>query len=119
MSLLATHLALTAARTRSAIAEPCRIANTSNFNTLDAGGDRRERSWTELSAAPRQSRACQSGTIEFGPLWNGPALRPAFVAQVLGQVIMNHPSRAAGLAVLCYRHGAAQVSSALLLDVSI
>jgi hypothetical protein len=32
-------------------------------------------------------RASQSGTTSNAPLWNGPRLQAAFVAQVLGQVL--------------------------------
>ncbi len=35
----------------------------------------------------RRSHVSRSGTDDYAPLWHGPRLRPAFVAQVLGQVL--------------------------------
>lgn len=30
---------------------------------------------------------CQDGTAGFDPFWDGPRLRPAFVTQLLGQIM--------------------------------
>lgn len=47
-------------------------------------------------ASPR--RTCQIGTDPHASFWNGPRLRPAFVAQVLGQVMAggDMPDASAG-----------------------
>jgi hypothetical protein len=39
------------------------------------------------AAAQNRRALCQSGTQEHAPLWNGPRLRSAFAAQVLGQAM--------------------------------
>lgn len=36
---------------------------------------------------------CQDDTRGFDPLWDGPRLRPAFVAQLMGQVMPAHTAR--------------------------
>lgn len=119
MRLTATHQTLTTAHAHGARAEPLCIDNACDFNRLDSGRSGGERRWSELSKNKAHLQSYQNGTNQCAPLWNGPALRPAFVAQVLGQVIMGRPDRASELAVLRYRNGAPQVASRLLLDVSI
>lgn len=48
---------------------------------------------------------CQYETEVCGPFWNGPRLRPAFVAQVLGQAMeKERPARA----LAAYREALAQ-----------
>ncbi len=63
----------------------------------------------------RQADLSQSGTSNFAPVWHGPLLKPTFVAQVLGQVLMdNRPPPSAG-GPSAYRR-TAQVGSGLLLS---
>ena len=38
-------------------------------------------------------RPCQYGTDEYASFWNGPRLRPAFAAQVLGQALRTPPAQ--------------------------
>lgn len=87
--------------------ERVRGAGTSNSSrTLDgecAGEEPYARS------APRRAPVSQIGTEESAPLWNGPRLRPAFVAQVLGQVMMDPRERASSLAPAAYRERRAQI----------
>ncbi len=64
------------------------IGDANASRTLDgecAGDDAFRRSARGDRRAPLVSR---TGTESAAPLWNGPRLRPAFVAQVLGQVMM-------------------------------
>lgn len=118
MTLAATYTTATTVQIRSARAEPRRIKNVSNFNTLGSGRGQPEHLCTELSTGLIESDACQIGTLECAPLWHGPMLRPAFVAQVLGQVMMNRPDRANLQATLSYRHRAPRISLSLF-DVRI
>src|SRR5471032_1506137 len=107
MSLLAAQRAVKAAHTRGASAEPRRIAKASFSNTF---GDNRETSEERRdghSAPPCQLQMCQSGTTRSAPPWNGPYPRPAFVAQVLGQVMMEGRIQTPDLIVLAYRRGVA------------
>lgn len=54
---------------------------------------------------------CQEGTKTRDPFWDGPRLKPAFVTQLLGQVM---PGGAAPAPARAY--GESQASAALLLD---
>jgi hypothetical protein len=57
----------------------------------------------------RHGPASRIGTTAYDPLWNGPRLRPAFVAQVLGQVMMDGRQEALRLALPAYRGESAQI----------
>lgn len=55
---------------------------------------------------------CQDETVRFDPFWDGPRLKPAFVAQLLGQVMPDaHKSMAAQTV-----YGAAVPRAARLVD---
>jgi hypothetical protein len=49
---------------------------------------------TACANSRTRARTSQSGTHFEAPLWNGPRLRPAFVAQVLGQAFATAASPA-------------------------
>jgi len=103
----------------TAAAPPARIRNivrgaqaSNNSRTLDG-----ERSF----GAPPRAETLQpatlatlsrSGTVAGAPLWNGPALRPAFVAQVIGQVMMD----ATRSAPSAYRKAVAQIPAGSFVD---
>ena len=57
----------------------------------------------------RHAQASRIGTTAYAPLWNGPRLRPAFVAQVLGQVMMDGREEALRLALPAYRGEPSQI----------
>ncbi len=57
----------------------------------------------------RRADMSRIGTTAYAPLWNGPRLRPAFVAQVLGQVMMDGRGEALRLALPAYRSEPAQI----------
>ena len=63
----------------------------------------------------RRRQSSHNGTTEVASLWNGPTLRPAFVAQVLGQVMMD--GAAASLAAQAYRGRIAKIACLLDADV--
>ena len=85
------------------------IGKSNSSHTFDGecGGD------DDVRGAPfadrRRAAATQFGTSGDAPLWNGPRLRPAFVAQVLGQVMMDARATALSLAPAAYRERGAQI----------
>jgi hypothetical protein len=60
-----------------------------------------------FAAAPHAQNLSQSETGEHAPLWYGPRLRPAFVAQVLGQLLYPAPPDATSAAA-AYEEGLAR-----------
>ena len=76
-----------------------------------AGGNR-------FRAQLRQSPPSHSGTRETAPLWYGPRLRPAFVAQVIGQILYPE-NRDPRPALAAYDERAARASSRAVLNRSI
>jgi hypothetical protein len=78
-------------------------------------GERRHKDVHTITPAPSRThpRLSQIETASHDPNWNGPRLAAPFVAQVLGQVLMQDDSRRSALSA--YR-GEAQVFSALLCD---
>jgi hypothetical protein len=118
MSLLAAQRAVKAAHKGGAGAEPRRIAKASLSNAFGDDRETSEECWDGHSAPPCQLQMYQSGTTRSAPLWNGPSLRPAFVAQVLGQVMMEGHIQTPDLIVLEYRRGVSRSPAATLLDRS-
>ena len=103
------------APSRSAVAPVCPLENSNRFNDVGDDGPALERRRFDRPAAahaPASSRIETSGA----PLWNGPRLRPVFVAQVIGQVTMYDRRRAARLAHAAYDRVATDIPAALLLD---
>jgi hypothetical protein len=67
-----------------------------------------------------RSAACQNDTAPAPSHWDGPRLRPAFVAQVIGQVLMNTQSRALVWAPSAYRQrNPPKIALGRLLDTGI
>ena len=97
----------------------CDARNDSQSKTLGSseGFDERQRRPHPVSDAGPQ--ACQNGTGEFAPLWNGPRLRPVFVAQVLGQVMMDHRQQTSSLSRAAYLSGPAILSPAMFFNDSV
>jgi hypothetical protein len=88
------------------------IGDANASRTLDgecAGEDAFRRSTRGDRRAPLLSR---SGTDAYAPLWNGPRLSPAFVAQVLGQVMMTQSVQPAA----AYRSVPAQIPNGSFFD---
>ena len=82
-------------------------ASTSrSLNGEDAGEEAFGRS---AQGDRRRADASRIGTNAYAPLWNGPRLQPAFVAQVLGQVMMDGREEALRLALPAYRGEPAQI----------
>ena len=83
------------------------IGDANASRTLDGecpgDGDFQRRAQTDR----RRAAVCQIATGSAAPYWNGPRLRPAFVAQVLGQVMMV--GQASDLAPPAYRSQTAQI----------
>lgn len=119
MSLLPVPSAIASASSHRAVHRVRGVGDANSSDTLDGerGDDTAPR---KRAAADRRMPApSRIGTISFDPLWNGPCLRPAFVAQVLGQVMMDAREEASRLAPSAYRGRAAQVAPALLFDCEI
>jgi hypothetical protein len=66
-------------------------------------------------AGHERRRASHSGTTSNAPLWNGPRLQAAFVAQVLGQVL-SPPSSNPQSALAAYQRNDVRVLQSRLLD---
>jgi hypothetical protein len=63
--------------------------------------------------------ACEmsrTGTFEHAPLWYGPRLRPAFVAQVLGQVFATGETCDPRSVAITYEEGGATGTAPARLD---
>ena len=56
------------------------------YNHLSSGAQDEPPAGTEHGAQKQAPLASRPGTERFDPYWHGPRLKPAFVAQVLGQV---------------------------------
>ena len=89
MSLTPTSTVTTSApllRARSASRGPAGINDSSRLGSESTGED-----GTRAAADRRREdrKLSHFGTQAGEPLWNGPRLNPAFVAQVLGQVMME------------------------------
>ena len=92
------------------------IGDSNASRTLDgecAGEDELRRGAQPHRLAVQPSR---NGTQATAPLWNGPRLKPAFVAQVLGQVMMDPQARALSLAPAAYRREGAQIAHGSFFD---
>lgn len=113
MTVLPTLASASAAAAARAVAAPRAVGKANSSRTLDgecAGDDTLP---FAARTAERRRASCQIGTAEIAPLWNGPRLRPAFVAQVLGQVMMDAQARALELAPAAYRERGAQIARLL------
>ena len=66
------------------VAKPCAASDFRNDTAAD------DHAANRFSGRSRAQGPSHSGTAEHAPLWYGPRLRPAFVAQLLGQVL--HPT---------------------------
>jgi hypothetical protein len=112
MSLSTTTLpnaAALPARTRNIV----RSAQASNdFRTLDGERHSSARMRGETRPTATITTASRSGTVSGAPLWNGPTLRPAFVAQVIGQVMMDEKRSAPS----AYREALAQIPPGSFID---
>jgi len=115
------NLLPTSSQTISAAVLRARLASrglgqSNHSNTLGGEGAAEERSG---DAAPRRRATdtlSQFGTKDSEPLWNGPRLMPAFVAQVLGQVMMDTRDRASALAPAAYRQPGTQIAPGTFFD---
>lgn len=116
MNVLPTLASASATGAARALGPARDIGKANSSRTLDGecAGDEAFRG--ETRTGERRRAPCQFGTIEVAPLWNGPRLRPAFVAQVLGQVMMDGQARGRELAPAAYRKGAQIPRGALLND---
>jgi hypothetical protein len=91
-----------------------------SFCTLDGERQGHDAPSRALLRPTTPCPACQNDTAPTGSHWDGPRLRPAFVAQVIGQVLMDEQSRALRLAPPAYRYsGVAQIAPGRVLDTGV
>jgi hypothetical protein len=81
-------------------------ANAASTGTFDGESADDERVSQRRVAERRRSSPSQNGTSPNAPIWHGPLLKPSFVAQVLGQVLMEHRARALARAPAAYSNDA-------------
>ena len=86
---------------------------TSDLRHRTAPGDGGN-GWHGAPAPAREMS--QSGTFEHGPLWYGPRLRPAFVAQVLGQIVTTGETCDPRSVAATYEEGGATGTATARLD---
>lgn len=91
------------------IEKPCGDKELHERVDLQPPGD----STNDARREPR--RPSHSGTTSNAPLWNGPRLQAAFVAQVLGQVLAP-PSSNPQSALAAYQRNDIRVLQSRLLD---
>ncbi len=114
MSLLPTPNPTTSApvlRARLASRGP---AQASPSNSLGGNGAGEDPSHAATARRRASDKLFHFGTEAHDPLWNGPRLNPAFVAQVLGQVMME--PQASTSAPAAYRRAAAQIAPGAFYD---
>jgi hypothetical protein len=78
-----------AARAMRAASSVRGVGDANHSRDLDGERSAGEQMYAAREACARRPKLSRNGTLEGAPLWNGPRLRPAFVAQVLGQVMME------------------------------
>jgi hypothetical protein len=116
--MLPSALLATSAFRLSASVRPAGDARS--FCTLDGEREGHDAPARTLLRPTLPCPACQNDTASTGSHWDGPRLRPAFVAQVIGQVLMDENPRALRLPAPAYRQGGvAQIAPGRLLDTGI
>ncbi len=83
------------------VASPCATSDFRNDGEAEEGAANR------FGGRPQGQNLSRFETSEYAPLWYGPRLRPAFVAQLLGQVLYPAPPDAASAAA-AYEEGLAR-----------
>lgn len=102
-------------RSQPASVEPI-IASEKASNSALSGRERRETPRAPRRDVPRLQveLVCQGGTKMHDPFRDGPRLSPAFVTQLLGQVMADEARPAPRLV-----YGAAEPKAALLFDARV
>jgi hypothetical protein len=92
------------------------VASEKPSNSALSGQERRDtpREPRRRAPHPQAEQVCQGGTAAHGPFRDGPRLTPAFVTQLLGQVMAGGQRPAAPPA-----YGVAEPKTALLFDARV
>ncbi len=93
-----------------------RVHNASGLNGLGNAAANPAGDWDDTQPDIAGTGLSRNGTTEFAPLWNGPALRPTFVAQVMGQVMMDHREQALSLTRLAYSNNGTAAQGGAIID---
>jgi hypothetical protein len=93
-----------------------RVRQASGVNGLGDAAHGSAADFEDILAETDDADLSRSGTHEFAPLWHGPVLRPTFVAQVMGQVMMDHREQAVALTRLAYANNGAARHNGTLID---
>lgn len=97
---------------------PARVAKARFSSNLHDSPAQDGAAGNRSGAQLRQRPPSHSGTHETAPLWYGPRLRPAFVAQAIGQILYSE-KRDPRSALAAYDERAARTSSRAALNRSI
>jgi hypothetical protein len=92
----------------SGIHAPGKSSNSAHLGDEERGPDRQAR---KERPKLQVELVCQEGTKAHDPFWDGPRLKPAFVTQLLGQMMTGGQAQAPA-----HAYGESQASAALLLD---
>ncbi len=91
------------------------LAESNHSSALGSEGPAEERRSPIPERRRDPGRLSQSGTPAREPLWNGPRLNSAFVAQVMGQVLMERREPHSIRTTAAYRE-AAQIAPGSFFD---
>lgn len=70
-----------------------RVEKACQTSDLNDGALQNDQRHAQLHGGAALAKPSQSETKDYAPLWYGPRLRPAFVAQVIGQVMKTGQAR--------------------------
>lgn len=104
---------LPAGSARGGPARPPPIEKSCCDSRLEQGADGTKPPETTISAARALVPASRYETCLDAPMWNGPRLRAAFVAQVLGQLLQTPPDNVRRGALAAYGAPRDPVASAI------
>jgi hypothetical protein len=103
MAWTSALISVFAGNARNLAARPSPIEKSFCDSRLDHGADDTRASEPPKIAPPEPVQSSRYETGSDGPFWNGPRLRAAFAAQVLGQVFEARPEERRRAALTAYQ----------------
>ena len=116
MRIAGVHSAFAKTGAQPSSSADARVRNASGVNGLGDAARGAGATFDDALAEAEPVELSQSGTYEAAPPWYGPVLRPTFVAQVMGQVMMDHREQAVSLTRLAYANGGARRQGGTVID---